>query len=418
MGRAEFLGTAAGGASQISPDPQRLYVHVPFCNYHCTFCFYAVRTGAQRREMERYVAALARELRCVPAGTPLARLVVGGGTPTALPADLFETMLKAIHERMRPASDRSQTVEVSPDSLTEAHLRVLGDCGIGRVSMGVESLDETVLSHVHRRHSPTQALEASKRITDSGLTLNMDLIYGLPRQTEDSFRRDLEALAKTGVATLCLYGLRLNERTVVAAQLDVAERLDLARVMRWRAFVKQAAEDAGFVQTRPYTFKRAGTGPSWHEPRASARAVGAGTEIGIGMSARSQLGRAVYRNHENCDLYLRRIEQQVSPVESVFDLDRHDLQTQFVARTLGNGRALERDAYHAAFESSVDADFGPLLERLRDGELITDDGRQIVLTDTGTLVYDRVLLCFYSARARAWLDKRPVDGGRVRAEAH
>jgi oxygen-independent coproporphyrinogen-3 oxidase len=368
--------------------------------------------------MERYVAALARELRCVPAGTPLARLVVGGGTPTALPADLFETMLKAIHERMRPVSDRAQTIEVSPDSLTDEHLRVLGDCRIGRVSMGVESLDGTVLGHVHRRHTPAQALDASKRVADSGLTLNVDLIYGLPRQTEDSFRRDVEAVAETGAATLCLYGLRLNERTAVAAQLDAAERLDLARVMRWRAFVKQAAEDAGFVQTRPYTFKRAGTGPSWHEPRASARAAAAGAEIGIGMSARSQLGHAVYRNHENCDVYLRRIEEQVSPVESVFDLDRHDLQTQFIARTLGNGRALEREAYQAAFESSVDADFGPLLERLRDGELIADDGRRILLTETGTLVYDRVLLGFYSARARAWLDQRPVDGRRVRRDAH
>src|SRR5215470_5539097 len=220
-----------------STDRLRLYVHIPFCKYHCTFCFYAVRAGAGRQEMERYVAALARELDWVEPGTALAQLIVGGGTPTVLPSELLDRVLTAIVNRLGTCDAGVRSLESSPDSICEAHIRVLHNHRIGRVSIGVESMDDAVLGAVHRRHTPEQALAACQLVAQSGLRLNVDLIYGLPGQSEDSFRRDLEALAGAGVDTLCLYALRLNENTPVTARLTTAERLDLARLMRWRVFV-------------------------------------------------------------------------------------------------------------------------------------------------------------------------------------
>ena len=134
------------------------------------------------------------------------------------------------------------------------------------------------------------------------------------------------------------------------------------------------------------------------------------------MSARSQIGQAVYRNHEVSEVYMQRVEQGVSPVESVFDLDAEDLKTQFVASFLANGRALERDAYRSAFGASIDTDFGALLERLRVGGLVEDDGARIGLTEIGKLVYDRVLLCFYPERVRGWLDNRTASPGTLRRQ--
>ena len=395
-------------------DRLGLYVHIPFCNYHCTFCFYAVRAGAKRQEMERYVAALARELEWVEPGTSLSQLVVGGGTPTALPADLLEHVLAAIFARMA-TTDGVHTLEASPDSISEAHIRVLQNHGIGRVSIGVESMDAAVLGAVHRRHSPAQALAACRMVADSGLSLNIDLIYGLPGQTEDSFRRDLEAVAACGVRSLCLYALRLNEKTPVAGQLTAEERLDLAHLMRWRAFVARAAAETGFTQTRTYTFKRVDSGPSWHERAATSRPDVTRYELGIGMSARSQLGHAVYRNHERSEVYMQRVEQGRSPVESVFELHVRDRKTQFVASSLCNGKPLERAAYERTFGAPIDADFDELLERLRGAELIDDDNVRIVLTETGMLVYDRVLLCFYPHRAQGWLQTWAAHATRIAA---
>ena len=118
-------------------------------------------------------------------------------------------------------------------------------------------------------------------------------------------------------------------------------------------------------------------------PEQSPTSAAAGTvdQLGIGMSARSQLGDVVYRNHERSETYLQRVERSLSPVETVFHLDVADRKTQFVAGSLGCGKALSRVAYEHAFGASIDTDFGELLERLRHAELIEDDGARVVLTE-------------------------------------
>ncbi len=379
----------------------RLYVHIPFCNYRCTFCFFAVRVGAERREMERYVAALERELESATPPVPLSQLFIGGGTPTALPPDLLAALLATIFRRTPSSGERPHTVEASPESIREDHLRVLRDHGVGRVSMGIESMDDMVLAAVRRRHSPAQALEACRMVVGSGLKLNVDLIYGLPGQTEGSFRRDLEALSGVGVHSLCLYVLRINENTPVASRLGSDERLDLARLLRWRAFVAGATEELGFEPTRCFIFERRPTPRARQMPTSESE--GAVSHLGIGMSARSQLGDVVYRNHERSETYLQRVEKNQSPVETAFPLDLADRKTQFIAGSLGCGKALGRAAYEEAFGVPIDADFGTLLECLRGADLVEEDSSRIALTEMGRLAYDRVLLCFYPERAKRWL---------------
>ena len=92
-----------------------------------------------------------------------------------------------------------------------------------------------------------------------------------------------------------------------------------------------------------------------------------GYQLGIGMSARSHLGYTVYRNHEQLPIYLERVEQGQSPVEQVFRLAEDDRMTQFVARTLGDGKPLVRAHYERIFGRPVDEDFGEVLARLRSG---------------------------------------------------
>jgi oxygen-independent coproporphyrinogen-3 oxidase len=359
-----------------------------------------VRAGARRDEMERYVAALLRELEWVPPGTELSHLFVGGGTPTALPAELLSRVLGAIFERMPSAGARAHTVEASPESIGEAHVRVLLDRGVRRVSMGIESMNEAVLSAVRRRHSAQQARDACKLLVASGLELNIDLIYGLPGQTEDSFRRDLDAAVEAGVDSVCLYALRLNSQTPVADQLGVGERFDLARLMRWRAFVTRSAAELGLRQTHPFTFKRTdGCAPAGRGSRKSMP----GDLLGLGMGARSQLGRTMYRNNERAGVYVDRVERGESPVETLFDLDGDDLKTQYIAGTLTDGRPLERRHYEQTFGATIEDDFGERLERLARGGLLSDSDGRLTLTEMGTLVYDRVLLCFYPERAVRWL---------------
>jgi oxygen-independent coproporphyrinogen-3 oxidase len=150
--------------------------------------------------------------------------------------------------------------------------------------MGIQSLEEDLLGRVQRRHTPEQALAACELLVGSGLIVNVDLIYGLPGQTEQSFARDLRLISERGVPAVTLYSLRINERTRLGQLLDGA-RVDLPKLMRWRAFVKSTAEELGYTQTRFHTFKRLNSPAKKHERLPTFDQSMSGFQLGIGMSA-------------------------------------------------------------------------------------------------------------------------------------
>ncbi|CAN5909873.1 radical SAM family heme chaperone HemW [soil metagenome] len=395
-------------AERERPSSPRLYlyVHIPFCNYACNFCFYAKRIGAHVSQKQRYVSALLKELSWITPGTQLGELFVGGGTPTALPPDLLDEVLAGIMSRMHDGGKEIHTVEATPDTITDEHLDVLRKNGVRRVSMGVQSLHENVLETVRRRHTSNDVLAACEKVSAAGFALNVDLIYGLPGYSEEMFRSDFEAVAASGIRSVTVYNLRINRNTPVSNAIRDDERLDLDRLVRWRAFIAATAEKLGFVQTRWHTFERvSGTGPRYRRA-PSASDSGGGHQFGAGMSARSHLGNTFYRNHENLETYVERIEADESPVEHMLVLDESDRKAHYVARTLGDGRALDTAEYARAFGIRFEDEFAEPLQRFMNGDLVTLDGDAINLTNSGKLVYDLITEAFYPQHAQEWLAQR------------
>ncbi len=386
---------------QTTAGPLGVYIHVPFCNYSCSFCFYARRINDPRPEMERYVRALQRELEWVQPGTPLTQLYVGGGTPTALPAELLDAVLGDVFARMKPEGSLIHTVECSPESVTPEHLASLRAHGVGRVSMGIQTLNEQVLERVQRAHGGTEALQALDRLLADGFLVNVDLIYGLPGQTQAIFRSDFKALVERGVHSITAYNLRINERTAVGHEIGPADQLDLGRLVAWRAFVQKTAADLGFVQKTWHRFERPAEPASRYEDK-----TGAGNQFSIGLSARSRLGPTIFRNHASMPVYIERIENNRSPVEEVFQLHEEDRKIRFVAQSLGVGKPLVRQAYQQAFARNFDDDFGEPLKRMLQVQLVADTGASVQLTPTGRLFYDLVTLAFYPQHIKEWLEKR------------
>ncbi len=397
------------GAERDKPPrgPIEVYVHVPFCNYKCGFCTYATRQGAQSEQMQRYVRALKRELEWLESGWPLTQLYVGGGTPTVLPPALLSDVLGAVWQWLSPLPGTVHTVECSPESLTPCHVEVFRQHRIERVSMGVQSLDERVLQALHRRHSRQDALAACDLLVRAGLMTSIDLIYGLPGQTEASFQHDFRTLGDRGVHSVTVYNLRLNEKTPVAAVLEEDESLELGRLVKWRALVAATAAEQGFVQTRWHTFVRRELpdGPA-HPAARFEDSTAIGNQFAAGMSARSRLGGTVYRNHTDFNQYLERIETGRSPVQETFTLGEEDRKTLYIGQSLGSGKPLDRAGYRGAFGHSVEDDFGPVLARLRESGFIEVTDQFISLTRTGRLVFDLVTWMFYPRQAREWIAKR------------
>lgn len=379
-------------------DPLGIYLHIPFCRYACNFCFYVKRIGADHSAMRRYLEALAKELQYIPEGTLLSQLFVGGGTPTALSPELLDEALTAALERMDRRREGVHTVECSPETLTDEHLEVMRKHGIKRVSMGVQTFSNDVLRTVHRRHTGEQALDACRRLAASGMMVNIDLIYGLPGQTKEMFRRDFEELASLNIHSVNAYSLRVNESTPVMKLLHDQERLELERLYSWRSFVQDIACQAGYEQRHWQRFLLPGI--EFELDLTSSNLLGAGA------SARSFLDNTVYRNHTRVETYIDLVECGASPVQEIFPLTREYQRTYFITRTLGAGKVLDYDAYSREFQSCFQEDYRDVCRPLLEAGLVEDLGGRLAMTSTGKLLYDLVTLAFYPEHLKKWLNSR------------
>lgn len=188
-----------------------IYVHVPFCTVKCAYCdFYSV---ARRDMADRYIDAVGREyaVRRNELGTePVETLYFGGGTPSLLSPEQF----KRLSSYFDKAGVGEFTIEVNPDDVSKDKIDAWLDAGVNRISIGVQSLDDDELRTVGRRHNAAQAIDAIALLRSKGITnISGDLIYGLPGQTVDSFRRSLAGLIDTGITHLSAYSLSYEEGT-------------------------------------------------------------------------------------------------------------------------------------------------------------------------------------------------------------
>jgi coproporphyrinogen III oxidase-like Fe-S oxidoreductase len=175
-----------------------LYLHVPYCMSLCPFCsFHRVRF--EHDSATRYFESLRREVRLhEDLGYRFDELYVGGGTPTVLPAELFRT-ISEVRERHAIAS---VSVETNPDHLRPDALQLLKSAGVNRLSVGVQSFDDELLKAMHRYDAYGSGAATALRIKQARGTfdtLNIDMIFNLPRQTESSLRRDLDVVEERPV---------------------------------------------------------------------------------------------------------------------------------------------------------------------------------------------------------------------------
>lgn len=189
-----------------------LYVHIPLCASKCFYCdFYSGPFSSRSHEL---VDALLSEWkhRSALLSEEVETLYIGGGTPSQLPLDEILRLLDAL------PSPSEITVEVNPEDVDEHYVRGLVSRGVNRVSMGVQSLCDDELKAVGRRHTAAKAIEAYAIIRDAGIeNISLDLIYGLPGQTLDSWRRSLEGVIALGPEHLSAYMLSWEPGTKLRA---------------------------------------------------------------------------------------------------------------------------------------------------------------------------------------------------------
>jgi oxygen-independent coproporphyrinogen-3 oxidase len=181
--------------------PRHAYVHVPFCRHRCGYCDFTLVAGRDDL-VERYFAAITRELERIPGGVEagnspacleLDTLYLGGGTPSHLGPDGLRRLFAILRERLRPASGAEVSLEANPLDVTVEFVAAARDCGVTRVSLGGQSLDAATLRALDRDHEPDDVRRAVGLLHDAGLVVSLDLMTAAPGQSLTAVERDLAA---------------------------------------------------------------------------------------------------------------------------------------------------------------------------------------------------------------------------------
>lgn len=189
--------------------PQSAYIHIPFCK---TKCFYCAFISTCNLNLETgYVISLLKDIDTNYQGNPLKTLYIGGGTPSILPLKHVQKIMNKFNLQ----ENAEVTFELNPENATEEYLKGLVELGINRLSVGIQTFDDEILKSINRTHNSEKAIETINLAKKVGFeNISIDLIYGLPNQTLEGFKNDLEIAKSLDIQHISLYGLKIEENSV------------------------------------------------------------------------------------------------------------------------------------------------------------------------------------------------------------
>ncbi len=197
--------------------PLGLYIHVPFCHAKCAYCDFYSQSGAGEELMQRYTDALLLQMEDYSAATrdyTVDTVFIGGGTPTALPVKAMSDLLSGIHRHFNIAKNAEFTMEANPATVSPASLSKYRKMGVNRLSIGLQSANSdelTALSRIHTREDFEASYKAARQAGFDNISV--DLMYGIPLQTADSFGRSLDYVTALDPEHISVYGLKIEEGT-------------------------------------------------------------------------------------------------------------------------------------------------------------------------------------------------------------
>lgn len=350
-----------------------LYLHLPFCATHCTYCPFAISTDLSQQDA--YTDALVREIAAAAPGAQLDTIYVGGGTPSRTSADNLVRIFTAVRERFTIDAAAEITMEANPEDVTAEDVAAWRRLGVNRISVGVQSFHDAELTGIGRVHDSARAVEALRIVLASGARASLDLILGLPQQTAESYRASLDTAVSLGVGHLSLYMLDLEERTPLQVQAargrvtlpddDFVADLYLETVERLAA--------AGLRQYEISNFARAG-----EESRHNLRYWRRDEYLGLGLAAHSFLGRRRFANTRDIRRYID-LAPHARDFEETLGEDEIRRETIFLQLRQASGMCYEDLVALCGQEGMEWTERG-----VQGGWLLSEDGR-VSFTPTGFL---------------------------------
>jgi len=386
------------GVYQCSRDgivPSAVYFHIPFCRHRCGYCDFTL--VADRDDLiDDWLRALANELRLMPGTTEVHSIFVGGGTPTHLRPGQLEQFLQLVASTFRLTPKGEYTFEANPDGLTHDKVAILSSFGVNRLSLGVQSFDRDVLQRLERTHSPDDARDTVVRVAGAIPNVSIDLIFGVPGQSPDSWRTTVMEATKLPVKHVSTYGLTFEKGTSFYQRRARGELISAPSEVereQYRAAM-QILNDVGLIQYEISNFARDGFRCAHNQVYWNAQEY-----FAFGPGAARYLGGVRSTNGRNVSRWVESWLNGQPLLQDWEQLATEDRAREAIMLGLRQNVGIQLDRFERRFDVSV-IDLAPTaFTRHLDARLLetasSAEGKQFLrLTNEGRFLADTVITDF------------------------
>lgn len=324
-----------------------IYIHIPFCKRRCIYCDFFSTTRSEKKAT--YVRTLCQELESRKdylEGEGIETIYLGGGTPSQLTQEELKEIFTYIYKVYDVSPQAEITLEANPDDLTPEYVTMLRQLPVNRISMGIQTFQEDTLKLLHRRHTARQAIEAFQRCREAGFrNISIDLMYGLPGESLDTWKQDLQQAIDLHPEHISAYHLIYEEGTALwklREEHRVEEADEDLSVTLFSTLIESLTQ-AGYQHYEISNFCL----PGLHSRHNSSYWTGK-KYLGCGPSAHSYNGLSRQWNVASLDKYLEGIASG-NPDFEVEELDLHTRYNDFVITSIRTCWGMSLSRLHSEF---------------------------------------------------------------------
>jgi oxygen-independent coproporphyrinogen-3 oxidase len=383
--------------------PLGLYLHIPFCRKRCKFCYFKVFTDKNSAEVERYLAALSREIELVSrlpvmGQRPFRFVYFGGGTPSFLSSRQLERLVDRLRANVSWDKAEEVTFECEPGTLSEAKVRTLREIGVTRLSLGVEHFDDAILRENGRAHESPEIYRAWPWIRAAGFAnTNIDLIAGMVGDTTEKWRDTVQRTIELEPDSVTIYQMELPFNTVYSKDIlgGVIETpvADWPTKRTWLDWAFNTLTDAGYSISSAYTMVK-----DPHRVNFSYRDnLWQGSDLlATGIASFGSISGVHYQNVAEWDEYCGRLEAGELPLGRGMHLSTHQRLVREMILQLKRGY-LNVAYFRSKFGVDIIDTWAATWDDYFEDGLLTVDHEQdrIELTRQGLLQIDSLLPAFF-----------------------
>lgn len=370
--------------------PRAAYVHVPFCAHRCGYCNF---TLVARRDdlIGPYLQAIQLELQSLGQAYPVDTLFFGGGTPTHLPPEAFRQLMQMARTWFVPATNAEVSVEANPHPDI---VPLLAECGVTRVSLGGQSFDARKLQLLERSHTPDELRQTVQLAGRQLPTSSLDLIFGVPGETLDVWRNDLQTAIDTGVPHISTYGLTFERGTQFWNRRLHGElqSLDDELERDMYALAIDLLTAAGYEHYEVSNFAKPG-----HRCRHNETYWSGDPFFAVGPGAARFINGRREINHRSTTTYIKRMLAGQSPVAEMDELSPLERARELLVVGLRRLQGVQRDAFLARTGYALNDLAGTVVQKFTEQGLLYDNGQSVRLSREGLFISDSLWPYFLSS---------------------